>query len=67
MSETTNVTLACCRAKVTVPFQHSEAPALPSNQFRKNVSCPSCQKTVIVTMTRMPGGAAEFEQEVLDS
>jgi len=65
MTELANVNLKCCGEKISIPFIHSESPALPASQFRKNVSCPSCAKTVIVTLTRTLSGEQKIEQEVI--
>ncbi len=65
MIETEEVVLDCCKTKLKVSFRHAEAPALPPRQFRTNVSCPSCGRTVIITITKVPGGETKVEQEVL--
>ncbi len=67
MVESVEVILTCCGSKKMVQFRHAEAPALPSNQFRKNVTCSACKKMVIITMTKELGGGTQFEQEVLGS
>lgn len=40
-----------------VTFDHTEAPALPKGYYRKNVSCPNCDKLVIVDL--------KIDQEVI--
>lgn len=59
-----NVVLYCCKTLQEIRFRHAEAPALPSNQFRKTVECPGCSSIVIITMTKTESGAV-IEQEVI--
>jgi len=65
MIETADVILDCCKTKLKVSFRHGESPALPPNQFRKNVQCQACKRLVIITMTKAPSGETTVEQEVI--
>ena len=62
--EQATVVLECCKVPVSVTFDSKEAPALPQGHYRKNLSCPKCQKLVIVDLVKT-GNDLKTTQEVI--
>jgi hypothetical protein len=59
------VNLDCCGHDHMALFDHDDAPGFPMNRFRKNISCPSCSRIVILTLTVGSEGDRELKQEVI--